>query len=217
MSSGTMRRRSVLTIWRDDHVGDPVGGIFLEERGQGADAVFERLQAYFGGKVKILKVELMRDRLTADVDALGLPEESSRLAAAAHDLRLKGAPRNAVPLFREALELDPLNTDATIGLGMLLTELEQYDGALKTLRRAREIAGDGPELLRALGDVCIHLERFPSAIGYFQRALELAPNDPASRRALVALGRPPTSTFAAAPPPPTETRRMKLVRKRHKR
>jgi tetratricopeptide (TPR) repeat protein len=209
-----MRQRKVLTIWRDDHIGDVVGGIFLDDEGQGADAVFDRLRDYLGSKVKILKVELMRDRLTAEVDSLGLPEESSRLAAAALDLRLKGARRNAEPLFREALELDPLNADATVGLGMLLIELQRYDAALKTLRRAREIAGDEADLLRALGEACVHLERFPSAVAYFQRALELRPNDPLSRRALIALGRKP-APLAEAPPGP-EPRRIRLVRKRQK-
>ena len=142
-----------------------------------------------------------------------MPEESSRLAAAL-DLRLKGARRNAEPLFREALELDPLNLDAMIGLGTLLAELQRYDAALKTLRRAREIAGDLADLLRALGEVCVHLERFPSAIAYFQRALELRPNDAVSRRALIALGRKPPPL--AEPPPAHEPRRMKLVRKRQK-
>jgi len=214
MSLATMRQRKVLTIWRDDHIGDAVGGIFLDWEGEGADAIFDCLGDYLGGKVKILKVELMRDRLTVEVDSLGLPEESSRLAAAALDLRLKGARRNAEPLFREALELDPLNLDAMIGLGMLLAELQRYDAALKTLRRAREIAGDLADLLRALGEVCVHLERFPSAIAYFQRALELRPNDAVSRRALIALGRNPAPL--AEPPPAQEPPRIKLVRKRQK-
>ncbi|HXR25828.1 MAG TPA: hypothetical protein VN742_10745, partial [Candidatus Binataceae bacterium] len=62
-----MRQRKVLTIWRDDHIGDAVGGIFLDWEGEGADAIFDCLGDYLGGKVKILKVELMRDRLTAEV------------------------------------------------------------------------------------------------------------------------------------------------------
>jgi len=217
MSSGTMRQRKLLTIWRDDHIGDAVGGIFLDREGEGADAIFERLKDYLGRRVKIIKVDLLRDRLTAEVDSLGLPEESSRLAAAALDLRLKGGPRNAEPLFRQALELDPLNVDAMIGLGMLLVELQRYDAALRTLRRAREIAGDLADLLRALGEVCVHLERFPSAIAYFQRALELRPNDAVSHRALIALGRYPAPLAEPPPPPPSqEPGRVILLRKRQK-
>ena len=67
MSSGRMRQRKVLTIWRDDHIGDAVGGIFLDREGEGADAIFDRLSDYLGRRVKIIKVELMRDRLTAEV------------------------------------------------------------------------------------------------------------------------------------------------------
>ncbi len=215
MPSARMRSRKTLTIWRDDHIGDRVGGIFLDSEGQGADAVFERLSQYFGAKVKIVKVELMRDRLTAEVESRGWPEESSRLAAVALDLRLKGARRNAEPLFREALQIDPLNTDAMLGLGMLLAELQRYDDALKTLRRVREITGDDADLMRTLGEVCIHLERFPSAIAYFQRALELRPNDPASRRALTALGHKPAPTAETQTPEPPRPH-IQLVRKRQK-
>ncbi|HTY55419.1 MAG TPA: tetratricopeptide repeat protein [Candidatus Binataceae bacterium] len=213
-----MRRTTVLTIWREDHIGDRVGGIFLDLEGEGTEAVFERLNEYLGAKVRLLKVDLMRERLTAEVDSLGLAEESSRLAAAARDLGQKGARRNAEPLFRQALALDPLNLDATLGLAALLVDLEQFDAALKMLRRAREIGGDTADVLRSLGEICVRSERVPSAIGYFQRAFELAPNDPAIRRALTALGRPPTSSpIPPSPSPPKENRPIKLVRRRDKR
>jgi len=215
-----MRQRGVVTLWREDHIGDAVGGIFLDDEGQGTDEAFKRLGAYLGRKIRILKIELMRDRLTAEVDSLGLPEESSRLAAAALDLRQKGARRNAEPLYRQSLELDPLNVEAIIGLAMLLVDLQQYDGALKMLRRAREIGGEAAEVMRSLGEVCIQMERVPSAIGYFQRAYELAPNDSISRRALIALGRipaPPASPPPPPPPPPKPPRKIKLVKRRHKR
>ena len=204
-----MRRRKVLTIWRDDHVGDIIGRIFLDAAGQGEDGIIDCLRQYLGVKARILKAELMRDRLTVEVESRGFGEESTRLAAAAHSLRMKGAPRNALSLFDEALRMDPLNEDAMVGLGTLLADLEKYEEALPILKRAREVAGDRVELLRALGHVCRRLEKLPSAIGYFQRALELQPNDPATRRALRALGRLPGQ-------PPEEPRRIRLVRKRRK-
>jgi tetratricopeptide (TPR) repeat protein len=219
MVRSRMRQRVALTLWREDHIGDAVGGIFLDHEGQGSDEAFERLGSYLGPKIKILKIELMRDRLTAEVDSLGLPEESSRLAAAAADLRQKGARRNAEPLYRQALQLDPLNLDATMGLAMLLVDLQQYAGALKMLRRVREIGGEVADVMRSLGEVCMQMERVPTAIGYFQRAYELAPNDSISRRALIALGRIPSPPAAPPPPPPSSKppRKIKLVRKRHKR
>jgi len=205
-----MRRRKVLTIWRDDHVGDIIGRIFLDAAGQGEDGIIDCLRQYLGVKAKILKAELMRDRVTVEVESRGFSEESTHLAAAAHSLRIKGAPRNAQSLFYEALQMDPLNEDAMVGLGTLLTDLEKYDEALPILKRAREVAGDRVELLRALGHVGHLLDRMPSAKGYFERALELQPNDPATRRALNALGRPPEQ------PPEEPRRRVRLVSKRRK-
>ncbi len=208
--SAKMRRKKVLTIWRDDHIGDSIGRIFLDPAGQGEDGIIDCLRQYLGEKARILKAELMHDRLTVEVEARGFSEESTRLAAAAHSLRMKGAPRNALSLFDEALRMDPLNEDAMVGLGTLLADLEKYDEALPILKRAREVAGDRVELLRALGHVCHRLERLPSAKTYFERALKLQPNDPATRRALNALGRPPE------PLPEEPRRRVRLVRKRRK-
>lgn len=205
-----MRRRKVLTIWRDDHVGDIIGRIFLDAAGQGEDGIIDCLRQYLGIKAKILKAELMRDRLTVEVESRGFGEESTRLAAAAHSLSLKGARRNAQSLFYEALQMDPLNEDALLGLGTLLADLERYEEALPILKRAREVAGDRVELLQALGHVCHRLERIPRAIAYFERALELQPNDPGTRRALATLGRLPGQ------PPEEPPRRMRLVRKRRK-
>ncbi len=205
-----MRRRKVLTIWRDDHIGDTIGRIFLDAGGQGEDGIIDCLRQYLGSKVKILKAELTRDCVTVEVESRGFSEESTQLAAAAHSLSLKGARRNAQSLFREALQIDPLNKDAMLGLGTLLVDLERYEEALPILKRAREVAGDRVELLQALGHVCHRLERIPRAIAYFELALELRPNDPTTRRALSALGWLPGQPSEEPP------RRMRLVRKRRK-
>ena len=218
MPPDRIRQRKVLTIWRDDHVGDEVGGIFLDPEGQGA--AFERLASYLG-TVKIRRVEMIHDRLKVEVEAWAFPEESKRLVAAAASQRVRGARRNAESLFREALDLDPLNVDLILELSRFFAERNRYDAVLKTLIRAREIAGDLPDVMRAMGEVCLKLERFPSALDYFQRALEGRPDDPVSRRALIALGRQPP---ALAEPPPAveepearpEPTRIALARKRQK-
>jgi len=184
-----------LTIVRDDHIGDPIGAIFLEPD-DGPAGIVRRIADYLGPKTRILATEMMHDRVRVEVQSSPFSEESSRLAAAATELWRKGAPRNALSMYQEALALDSLNGHALHQLGLLMAELKQAREALLALRRAREVLGDSVELLHSLAGVCVMLERIPSAIGYLERALELEPHNPSIRRDLIALGRKP-------PPPPS--------------
>ena len=191
-----IRQRRQITILRDDHIGDLLGAIFLDCSPERQDSIVERLREYLGPRVRIIKAEIGTDRAEVEVVLQALEEESTRLAVAAIDLRQKGARRNALSMFREALELDPLNRTAALGLGMLFAELEQFDEALSTLKRAREAgagAGDADEveLLLALGRVCVRTERTASAINYLERAFAIDSGNFAVRRMLIELGRKP--------------------------
>lgn len=189
-------RKKVLVIARDDHIGDPIGAIFLELEGGEAE-VARRVHDYLGGKVRILKLELKHDRAMVEVEASAFSEEANRLAAAAADLARKGAPRNAIAMFKQALELDPLGGQTLCDMGLALLELKRPVEALSALRRARELMGDSVDLLRTLARVCVAMERVPTAVGYLERALELEPANRAVRRELLALGhRPPPTPLA---------------------
>jgi len=201
-------RNKVLTIARDDHIGDPIGAIFLDLEGGEAE-VARRVREYLGGKVQILKVEMKRDRAVVEVGASAFTEEANRLAAAAADLARKGAPRNAIAMFKQALELDALNGQTLWDMGTAMLELKRPAEALSALRRAREMLGDSIELLRALARVCVAMERIPTAVGYLERALELEPANRVIRRDLLALGRRPPPTPLALRGPTTARRRSR--------
>lgn len=186
-----IKQRKRIIILRDDHIGDPIGGMFLDPSVENADSILERLCEYLGHRVRVLRADLTSERAEVEVELQALADESSRLAAAARDLSRKGARRNAVSMFRQALELDPLNREAAMGFGILLADLEEYPEALRMLRRARESGPDDVELLFALGRVCVTVERTASAITYLERAFELDPGHFGVRRALAALGRKP--------------------------
>jgi tetratricopeptide (TPR) repeat protein len=186
-------------MWRDDHIGDPVGAIFL---GQVDDAQ-KRLADYFGDKVSVARLEIVQNQAHIDLDCFRFVDESNQLVTAAKDVRAKGLTRNAESLFREALALDPLNSEALLGLGSLLADRRDYAGALATLKRAREAAGDRPDILQALAGVSLKLDHPGVSIGYMKRAAELAPNDPAIRRALAALE--PKVPEESKPSKPTPT------------
>ena len=146
-----MRARRSLVIRRNDHVGDPVGLAFLESPETNGDAVLERLREYLGDKLKLVKAEVSHGEITVEVESRGWAEEGARMAAAARDLYQKGARRAALSMYRDALELDPLNAEAILRLGFALAEQEKFAEAFAALKRAREFGADGVELLIAMG------------------------------------------------------------------
>jgi tetratricopeptide (TPR) repeat protein len=180
-----------ITILRDDHIGDPLGAIFLDQTVESEDRIMELLRDYLGSRVRILRVDLTRDKIEVILEIQAMTDEAQRLAAAAENLKIKGAPRNALDLFREALVLDPLNQVATTGIGVLLADLGRHDEAFAILKRAREYGPENADLLYALGQVALVLDRTVSAIVYLERAFQLAPSHFGARRVLTDLGRKP--------------------------
>ena len=186
-----IRRRRTVTIRRDDHLGDPIGVIFLDPESADHDSLVSRLRDYLGDRVRILKLELDSSRADVEVEARSLEDEANQLAATANDLAGRGARRNALALFQQAMELDPLNCEAALGLGQLLGDLENYSEALAMLKRARETGPENVRVLHALAMVCIKVGRAATAITYLERALEHEPTNFSVRRALMELGRKP--------------------------
>ncbi|HEY9157988.1 tetratricopeptide repeat protein [Candidatus Binatus sp.] len=191
---GRMRARRSLVIRRNDHVGDPVGLAFLESPETDGDAVLARLREYLGDKLKLVKAEVSHGEITVEVESRGWTEEGARMAAAARDLYQKGARRAALSMYRDALELDPLNAEAMLRLGLALAEQETFAQAFDALKRARELGAGGIELLIAMGRCAVGLERGANAVAYYEEALKIEPRNFVARRALRALGRTPATT-----------------------
>ncbi len=188
------RRRRSLIIRRDDHIGDSVGSAFLRAPESQGDEILERIGEYLGAQIKILKAVFSAEQIEVDVEARGWPQEGARLAAAARDLHGKGARRNAIALYREAIEIDPLNAQALAGLGQALAEQNHHEAALDALTRAREFGGDSAELLAAMAWAASRIDRQSAALEYAQAALKLDPGSFPARRLLRQLG-------ASAEPP----------------
>jgi len=184
-----MRHRRTLTIRRDDHTGEPIAALFLVSD-MDLDAQLRLVRDHLGPKLNILRLDLSVDRLEVEVEYTAHPKEASHLADAAAAIALKGAPRIALNLLKESLEMDPLNSNAIVALAATQVDLGRDREALVTMRRAREIGGDTPDLLRSLAAVSFRLELKHPAIEYLKLALELAPNDRSLTRMLAALGTP---------------------------
>ncbi len=184
-----MRQRKTLVIWRDDHLADPLGALFLAAPDELEDAVVEKLKYYLGFRVRLVRVTISGSRIEAEVESQGLHEESGRLVEAARGLRVKGMNRSAIATLKDALELDPLNGAAYRELGAALVEAGNGREAIAMLVRARESLGDSAGLLIEIANACLAEERTSAAIAYLERAHEVEPRNFLVRRALSALGR----------------------------
>jgi len=178
-----------ITILRDDHIGEPLGGIFLDPVPAKEQWTIDLLAAYLGPRLRVRKVELRDNRADVEVEVHAFCVEADRLAAAAQDLLRKGARRAALALFNEALELDPLNHAAASGAGLLLIETERFTEALQMLKRAREIGAETVDVLFGLGQASLKQDRIASAIVYLENVCAIAPDHFGARRSLAALGR----------------------------
>ena len=187
------RARRSLVIRRIDHVGDPVGLAFLESPETDGDVVLERLREYLGDKLRLVKAEVSHTEITVEVESRGWVEEGTRMALLARDLYQKGAKRSALSMYRDALDLDPLNAEAMLRLGLVLAEQEKFAEALIALKHAREFGAVGVELLIAMGQCAAALDRTATAIAYFEDALKIEPRNFVARRALSALGHKPAT------------------------
>jgi tetratricopeptide (TPR) repeat protein len=184
----TPRTRRSLVIRRLDHVGDAVGLAFLESPETNGDAVLARIREYLGDKLKLIKAEVSHDEITVEVEARGWTEEGARMVATARDLYGKGVKRGALSMYRDALDLDPFNSEANLDLGLALVEQHKFAEAFAALKRARELGVDGVELLNALGRCAAALGRTAGAVAYYEEALKIEPRNFVTRRALSALG-----------------------------
>jgi tetratricopeptide (TPR) repeat protein len=187
------RVRRSLVIRRVDHVGDPVGLAFLESPETNGDAVLERLREYLGSKLKVVKADVAHGEITVEVESRRWTEEGARMAAVARELYEKGARRSALAMYRDALDLDPLNAEAMLRLGLAFAEQQKFADALGALKRAREFGAGGVELLIAMGRCAAGSDRSANAIAYYEEALKLEPRNFVARRALSSMGhKPPT-------------------------
>lgn len=180
-------------IRRLDHVGDAVGLAFLESPETNGEAVLARIREYLGDKLKLIKAEVSHDEITVEVESRGWTEEGARMVAAARDLYAKGVKRGALTMYRDALDLDPFNAEATLQLGLALAEQHKFADAFAALKRARELGVEGVELFNALGRCAAALGRAAAAVAYYEEALKIEPRNFVTRRALSALGHKPAT------------------------
>ena len=75
--------------------------------------------------------------------------------------------------FKKALELEPKNSDFTMGLALALIEKKQLDQALKILLSASKQDSNNPKMFYAVCNVYTKKGYFTVATGYCEKSLEL--------------------------------------------
>jgi len=98
------------------------------------------------------------------------------------DVHLKtGRAREAIPLYLQALKLDPAHWESRTNLVEALIATRQYPAAKAVLLELREERPQTGQTLFQLGKVCFALDETESAIRHFEQAIALNPDDADSR------------------------------------
>lgn len=129
--------------------------------------------------------------------AAARPTDPTALVALADAYTAEGRLGEATPLYRRALEQDPNNVPALVGVSVVLILAERPDAAVIALDRAIAVAPDNPDALiyRALARARIEGPGSPAVIVDAERFLAVAPADPRAdmaRRLLIS--EPPTAS-----------------------
>ena len=89
-----------------------------------------------------------------------------------------GKTDDAIPLFQQALELNPNHLVALENLGNAYRQQRRWNEAREVLQRAVAVGAEDPEANYSLGMVFAQLDDVQQASDYLQRALKLRPDYP---------------------------------------
>ena len=99
-------------------------------------------------------------------------------------LRRSGRVEQAAAAFREALRLNPGNTDARVGLALALASLRNYPEALTRYDEALAASPNHYEALQGKAHVLLWTNQYPAARSLFERLRGMKPEDAQNQRAL---------------------------------
>jgi len=87
----------------------------------------------------------------------------------------QGYHRDATREFRQALDINPKNAEAYVGLGVSLTQLGEHEEATAQFLRAIELSPDNARAHEGLGTLLAEQRRLPEAADSFREAVRLDP------------------------------------------
>ena len=119
-------------------------------------------------------------------DRKGGPDEETRaqaefFAKAGEGQLRNGDSQSAAASFKKALELDPKNVAAIVGLGEVAMQQGLYDAALKHLKKAAKLAKGSSRIHTLLGESYLNSGNAKAAEASFKKALQLDPDNSRAR------------------------------------
>jgi tetratricopeptide (TPR) repeat protein len=103
------------------------------------------------------------------------PAQIDAWLAQARERRTAGEPREAIALYRKALEAGAPAGETHLQLGVLHAELNEHPAAIDQLRKSLALAPDNTDAICMLGSVMTDLGRADEAAALFARAIALKP------------------------------------------
>ncbi len=120
----------------------------------------------------------MRLRLAELYQKEGFSEKAIReYSRVAEHLFKMGDQEEAIDIWKKAIDADPNNISARIGLINAYEEMGKVDEALKALKYALDLYEDNTELLMVAGEIYTRQENLEQAQKAYERALRFNPND----------------------------------------
>lgn len=115
------------------------------------------------------------------------PNEGECLAYVGRCQRDLGRGELAEATFSKALQIDPHNAHAHLGLGILLYDNEKYRQAADRLKLAIENDPELAEAYRFQGLSYLRLKQMRDSFAHFTKAVEISPDDSVARNNLAAI------------------------------
>jgi uncharacterized protein (TIGR03032 family) len=114
--------------------------------------------------------------LTAPPQAAAPPESAVTLGGRAQQAYQAGRLREALPLFQQALHLDPRNAELLCDLGNLYQDLDNRNAAFECYRQSVEIQPRQTLTQRNLGVLYLHRNQPQPALRHFELAQQAEPH-----------------------------------------
>lgn len=103
-------------------------------------------------------------------------ENGARLELANYLIQRLNQPQKALPLYQQAIELDPQNATARYGLGVDLGMLKRYGEAAAALKEAQRLAPDNPMSSVGLAQIFVVQHNPKAALDAINAALAAKPD-----------------------------------------
>ena len=167
--------------WAKQQLGDPRGAMSEFERA--CDLAPEWHEAHYAAgqlNCALGSYERARESLARSLSLYPPDDEEGRSAGTCelgNAYRGLGDLRQAVELYKQALQLDPTHPVARFNLGLAYSEIGEYEAALAAFDVAAQLDPRDADVRVERGRACLDLGRHDEALEAYRAALEIQPGN----------------------------------------